>query len=98
MPLTLAPTISFGGNELATAWQQALLECKVELELRASGQVTLRFADPGYVLTKVKRQLPSAIAVTVDVAPGRNAHRRRSNLLRRRAARGRAAGVGHSGA
>jgi uncharacterized protein involved in type VI secretion and phage assembly len=52
MPITLAPTISFGGTELAAAWQQALLECKVELELRTTGQVTLRFADPGYVLTQ----------------------------------------------
>jgi uncharacterized protein involved in type VI secretion and phage assembly len=69
MPLTLAPTISFGGNELATAWQQALLECKVELELRASGQVTLRFADPGYVLTKESEvTLGNPVTVTLPQA------------------------------
>jgi uncharacterized protein involved in type VI secretion and phage assembly len=69
VPITLAPTISFGGQELPTAWQQALLECKVELELRASGQVTLRFADPGYVLTKGGEvSLGTAVSVTLPQA------------------------------
>ncbi len=69
MPITLAPTISFGGQELPAAWQQALLECKVELELRASGQVTLRFADPGYVLTKGGEvSLGTAVSVTLPQA------------------------------
>ncbi len=62
--LTLAPTITVGGQPLATKWQDALLECKVDLEYNAPGQVTLRFSDPGYGLT----QDPTlALATEVDV-------------------------------
>ena len=42
-PITLAPTITVNGQLLATSWQDDLLECKVELELRTTGQVTMRF-------------------------------------------------------
>ncbi len=52
MPITLAPNISLNGQALATKWQEALLECKVDLELKAPGQVTLRFSDPGYSLSQ----------------------------------------------
>lgn len=52
MPITLSPTISFDGQLLDASWQAALLECKVELELRTTGRATLRFTDPGYTLAQ----------------------------------------------
>ena len=67
-PITLAPTINLDGQELATTWQEGLLECKVELELRTSGQVTLRFADPGYTLAQAG-EVSLGTSVTVG-APG----------------------------
>jgi phage baseplate assembly protein gpV len=51
-PITLAPTINVNGQLLSTSWQEGLLECKVELELRTTGQATLRFSDPGYALSQ----------------------------------------------
>ena len=53
---------------LATSWQQGFLECKVELELRTSGQVTLRFSDPGYTLAQAG-EVTLGTRVTVG-APG----------------------------
>ena len=50
--LTLAPKITLDGSSLSEQWQDALLEAKVELEVQAPGQATLRFSDPGYVLAK----------------------------------------------
>jgi uncharacterized protein involved in type VI secretion and phage assembly len=67
--ITLAPTINLGGQPLPTEWQEALVECKVELELRTTGQVSLRLTDPGYVLAQAgTASLGSAITVGVPGA------------------------------
>jgi uncharacterized protein involved in type VI secretion and phage assembly len=66
MPITLAPNINLNGQALAAKWQEALLECKVDLELKAPGQVTLRFSDPGYSLSQ-DASLALAGTVTVSV-------------------------------
>ncbi|MDA8300436.1 MAG: VgrG-related protein [Actinomycetota bacterium] len=67
--LTLAPSISLGGSLLSQSWQDALLECKVDLEMRAPGQARLRFADPGYSLSKSGTiGLGSPLAVAVPQA------------------------------
>jgi phage protein D/phage baseplate assembly protein gpV len=67
-PITLAPTITVNGQLLATSWQDDLLECKVELELRTTGQVTMRFTDPGYTLAQ-SGTMSLGTSVTVGV-PG----------------------------
>ena len=67
-PITLAPTINVNGQLLATTWQEGLLECKVEQELRTSGQVTMRFSDPGYTLAQ-SGAVSLGTSVTVGV-PG----------------------------
>jgi|SRR5579875_546159 len=64
--LTVAPTVSLDGEPLPSKWQEALLECKAELELDAPAQAMLRFADPGYALTK-QRLARLGRAVTVSV-------------------------------
>lgn len=48
--IVLTPRVTFTGSPLATAWQAALLELKVERALNVPSRVTLRFADPGYTL------------------------------------------------
>jgi uncharacterized protein involved in type VI secretion and phage assembly len=68
--LTLSPAIKFDGALLPTSWQDALLECKVELEMRTTGQVILRFLDAGYVLTSSSTvKLGTAVVVSI---PGGN--------------------------
>lgn len=66
--ITLAPTITLDGQPLPTDWQAAVLECKVEMELRTTGQVSLRFTDPGYALAQ-SGTVSLGSAVTVGV-PG----------------------------
>ncbi len=48
--IALSPSVKFGGTALATAWQAALLELRIERALNVPGRVTVRFADPGYAL------------------------------------------------
>jgi uncharacterized protein involved in type VI secretion and phage assembly len=50
--IVLSPKVSIGGSALSTTWQAALLELRVERALNVPARVTLRFADPGYVLLK----------------------------------------------
>ncbi|MGH8980054.1 MAG: hypothetical protein ACRDWE_03390, partial [Acidimicrobiales bacterium] len=52
--ITLSPQVTIGGSTLATAWQAALLELRVEHALNVAGRVTIRFADPGYALLQSK--------------------------------------------
>ena len=66
--ITLAPTVNLNGQPLPSDWQAALVECKVELELRTTGQASLRFTDPGYSLAQSGTASLGA-AVTVGV-PG----------------------------
>jgi uncharacterized protein involved in type VI secretion and phage assembly len=62
----LAPTITFDGSPLAHNWQEALLECKVDLELCSPSQVSLRFSDPGYALV-ASRSVRLGTTVVVSV-------------------------------
>ncbi|HVC14934.1 MAG TPA: phage baseplate assembly protein V [Acidimicrobiales bacterium] len=48
--ITLSPQVKVNGAPLATTWQGALLELRVEHALNVPARVTLRFADPGYAL------------------------------------------------
>lgn len=67
--MTLAPSISLDGAALSQQWQDALLECKVDLEMLAPGQARLRFVDPGYVLAQSGMlKLGSALGVGVPQA------------------------------
>ena len=50
MPIALTPAVTMDGSELPVAWQAGLLEIRVERAFQVPGRVTLRFADPGYVL------------------------------------------------
>lgn len=52
--ITLSPRVSIGGSTLATTWQAALVELRVERALNVPGRVTIRFADPGYALLQSK--------------------------------------------
>jgi uncharacterized protein involved in type VI secretion and phage assembly len=48
--VALSPSITLGGRELAKAWQEALIEARVDCVLARPGRVVLRFVDPGYAL------------------------------------------------
>ncbi|NED93728.1 hypothetical protein G1H11_00175 [Phytoactinopolyspora alkaliphila] len=60
----LAPEVVVEGRSLPQAWREALTQLRVELGLRAVGQVTIRYADPGYALSA---QSVFAIGATVEV-------------------------------
>ena len=70
-PIAIAPTVRLGGSPLSTAWEQALIECRVELPVRAPNRVTLRFVDPGYTLaTSGQVTLGAPLTVSVPPTPG----------------------------
>jgi len=48
--ITLSPKVTVAGSTLATSWQAAMLEIRIERALNVPGRVTLRFSDPGYAL------------------------------------------------
>ncbi|MGH9047374.1 MAG: VgrG-related protein, partial [Acidimicrobiales bacterium] len=52
--VSLTPLVSIGGSALATNWQSALLEIRVERALNVPGRATVRFLDPGYALLQSK--------------------------------------------
>jgi uncharacterized protein involved in type VI secretion and phage assembly len=67
----LAPAVKLDGSALAANWQAALLECKVELELRTPGQVTLTFTDAGYSLSGAGTvQLGTQVVVSMPDGSG----------------------------
>lgn len=49
--MALAPVVTVGGSELAQRWLEALAELRVELAVRTIGRCTMRFTDPGFVLS-----------------------------------------------
>ena len=70
-PIAIAPTVRLSGSPLSAAWEEALIECKVELPVRAPSRVTLRFVDPGYALaTSGQLTLGAALTVSVPPTPG----------------------------
>jgi uncharacterized protein involved in type VI secretion and phage assembly len=65
MPVDLSPVIKFGGAPLATAWLDALLECRVRSEFQMPAEATLRFTDPGYVLSSAST---AALGTSVSIS------------------------------
>src|SRR3954470_24471349 len=49
---TLTPAVKLAGAPLPDEWTDALVDVRVELEMRVPGRCTMRFADEGYVLAK----------------------------------------------
>lgn len=66
--ITLSPQVSLGGSTLATSWQAALIELRIERALNMPARATLRFADPGYALLQGGT---AALTTTIEVkGPG----------------------------
>lgn len=65
----LAPTVTFDSSSLGADWEAALVECVVELELRAPGRAILRFSDPGYTLAR-SSTLKLATKVAISLTGG----------------------------
>lgn len=64
----LSPIVKLDGSSLASDWQLALLEVRVDLQFQVPARVTMRFTDPGYRLLQSSRiQLGTAVEV---LAPG----------------------------
>lgn len=64
--LLLSPQVKLSGSALATAWQDSLIELRVELALNVPGRVTLRFSDPGYALLAAGTVSLGATLVVLD--------------------------------
>ena len=48
----LAPVIKISGAELPTAWTDALVDMRIELEFRLAARAILRFVDPAYTFAE----------------------------------------------
>jgi len=66
--VALSPRVQIAGSPLATLWQVALLELRVERALNVPARAMLRFVDPGYGLLESKAV---SIGTAVEIAdPG----------------------------
>jgi uncharacterized protein involved in type VI secretion and phage assembly len=48
--ITLSPVIKLNSSALPVAWQDAIVDLRVERQFQVPSRVTIRFVDPGYAL------------------------------------------------
>jgi len=69
--MPLSPVVHVNGSALAEHWLAALLDVRVEREFQIPSRCTLRFTDPGYVLTAAAEvHLGTTITVSVEEEGG----------------------------